>query len=649
MRARLWHYPRMLRRLAPALAGLAVVMAYVRVLGAPFVWDDYRLILDAPSVVRLQPLMTYFGSPFWQSPETGELRGYYRPLTILSFALDHTLHGDNPAGFHLTNLLLHATSVVLLYLLMRRHGVRPNVAFVLVLLWGLLPRSTEAVAWVAGRTDVLATTCVLAALLVYRPHRIGSLVLASALVGLGMLAKEVALSGAVALVVLEVSTAAAPRRRAPLLVPIASVVACLALRHAVLAGASEDNLVVTHSAPWRAFLALAALGEYARMLVLPWFPELQIGSVSAPSRTLAAVGALLLAGGAVGWRYARPRTLPTGPVGRPLVLMGSALFVTGLGLVIHLVQIPVNVVAADRFLYLPSAGLALLVAPFAEEWRAPIALKVASAIALVTSFFAATVVRAGDWCSEIDLWTKAYRETPKDNGIPVTELGNVYYRAGLFVQAEAIYARAAADVSGLAETNHANAMSQLGEYDEAAKVLTELCLRWTHVGNSCLAAGLVELHRLHFAEARSLAQEAVDRTHGNYADASHALEAISHVELLVQSESFRAALVSKDPAVRDAACFELAERSGRRPEALALAASILRASDTPRALRLDAAEYFVRFGPPGDLSRVLRDPGALDVVDPPLLAAAHLRAQTAEELMERWAALGFDSGARVRR
>src|SRR5690606_7875738 len=152
--------------------GLSVLVlaAYAPALGGSFLWDDHTLILDSPLVRGRSSLGAFFDSAFWEV-DASELRarGYYRPLTILSFAIDHALHGTNAAGFHLTNVMLHATNTVLLAVLLARAGMAPVKSALAALLWALVPRLTEAVAWISGRTDVLATTFVLAALVVALP------------------------------------------------------------------------------------------------------------------------------------------------------------------------------------------------------------------------------------------------------------------------------------------------------------------------------------------------------------------------------------------------------------------------------------------------------------------------------------------------
>ncbi|MCX6892997.1 MAG: tetratricopeptide repeat protein [Verrucomicrobia bacterium] len=92
---------------------------------------------------------------------------FWHPLTWLSFMADRQLFGPEPWGFHLTNLLLHAASTVLLFLALRRMtGAAWRSAFVAAL-FGLHPLHVESVAWVAERKDVLSTFFWMLAMLMY--------------------------------------------------------------------------------------------------------------------------------------------------------------------------------------------------------------------------------------------------------------------------------------------------------------------------------------------------------------------------------------------------------------------------------------------------------------------------------------------------
>jgi len=91
----------------------------------------------------------------------------YHPLTWLSHMLDCQVYGKNPAGHHLTNMLLHAASTVLLFLLLQwMTGARWRSAFVAAL-FAVHPLHVESVAWVAERKDLLSGLFWMLTLLAY--------------------------------------------------------------------------------------------------------------------------------------------------------------------------------------------------------------------------------------------------------------------------------------------------------------------------------------------------------------------------------------------------------------------------------------------------------------------------------------------------
>ena len=76
---------------------------------------------------------------------------------MISLRLDYQLHGLHAGGYHLTNVLIHTASAILLFLLLRRMtGALWRSAFVAAV-FAIHPLRAESVAWVAERKDVLAT------------------------------------------------------------------------------------------------------------------------------------------------------------------------------------------------------------------------------------------------------------------------------------------------------------------------------------------------------------------------------------------------------------------------------------------------------------------------------------------------------------
>jgi tetratricopeptide (TPR) repeat protein len=631
---------------------LTLVVMYGRTLDAPLIWDDRHLILDSPQIAQNEQILQRFREPFWIEDGSGDARAYYRPLTVLSFALDHSLHGENPAGYHLTNTILHTLNALLLLALLLRRRADVRVALLLSAAWALHPRLTEAAAWVSGRTDVLATTFCFLALLVHRSRSFERSLASAGLLFLGLASKEVALAGVAALMAKELCWRA-PGSRKPgqwkrglvfTLPLLAALLAYGALRLSALAGTSP--LVIPLSLGERFGAAVEALGRYVFDLAVPWLPRTQQGKLVQPDYRFVALGLLtvLAAAGSVAWRRrAHQRSSAPGdgesdwPERAELVALGSV----SLLLVVHLVPISIAVVAADRFLYLPLAALALgLARPLTRAvLHRPRAL--APVLGLALTLGAATWLHLDVWRNELAFWRAAYETTPKTNSLPGNELGNVYYRAGLFEHALRVYRVTAETVADdpFVLGNTASALSQLGRYEDARALFERLCAERTDVASYCLKAALVQLSELHFDHARQLLAEAKKRA--PHRQATNQVE--SALEKLVAGAR-DPALTSPDGLTSAAARFRLALLTGRRPDALQAAERLLQEPRAAGKLRREAAEYYVRFGAPAALAHVARMPESADIfAAPELRAATALRLEEAEKLLEAWPLLGFGS------
>ena len=189
---------------APWIAALIACgfVCYVGAINSFFLADDFDCIR---SVVE--------GGPFglWST------RGcaFFRPLASLSFFLDHAVWGLRPIGYHLTNLVLHLISAVLvaqIVLVLARLSARleknaREIAFFSGLFFAVLATHSEPVIWISGRTDLLACLFSLASLLVYLSARLSGrlkrLPLSLAFLLLALLSKEMAIALPFIIVALE--------------------------------------------------------------------------------------------------------------------------------------------------------------------------------------------------------------------------------------------------------------------------------------------------------------------------------------------------------------------------------------------------------------------------------------------------------------
>lgn len=153
------------RRALPVLVALLSVLAFLPALDAGFVnWDDEVSFLKNKDYRGL-------GWAQFRWMLTATLLGHYTPLTWMTWGLNYVLGGLDPWGYHLGNLLLHATNAALFYLIARRllsagfaggaggwpvgdSSIAFGAAFA-ALVFAVHPLRAESVAWVSERRDVL--------------------------------------------------------------------------------------------------------------------------------------------------------------------------------------------------------------------------------------------------------------------------------------------------------------------------------------------------------------------------------------------------------------------------------------------------------------------------------------------------------------
>ena len=154
---------------APAII-LICILTYWNGIENGFTYDDHYVI-SANELVRSVDPSQIFTSPFWRGFATEGSGTYYRPFTVLTYSLDHSLYTLAPSGFHLTNILLHTVTALLVLLLSRRLIRSERAALAAGLVFAVHPVLTEAVASASGRSDVLVTLFGLSAILCHLSRR----------------------------------------------------------------------------------------------------------------------------------------------------------------------------------------------------------------------------------------------------------------------------------------------------------------------------------------------------------------------------------------------------------------------------------------------------------------------------------------------
>ena len=162
---RTWDSPLRSVRSAAFLAGASAVLLSANSVLNDFAYDDNPVIVENPALQDLGTLPEALISPYWPN-EYGRDLGLWRPAATAFYGIQWAVWGENPAMFHLVNVLLHGVVTALVVLVLAELAPLA-LAFVAGLLFAVHPVHVEAVANVVGLAEVLSSALYLGACLVF--------------------------------------------------------------------------------------------------------------------------------------------------------------------------------------------------------------------------------------------------------------------------------------------------------------------------------------------------------------------------------------------------------------------------------------------------------------------------------------------------
>ncbi|OLC47127.1 MAG: hypothetical protein AUH68_01535 [Gemmatimonadetes bacterium 13_1_40CM_4_69_5] len=391
------------------LVAAAAALVYVAVLWHGFVLDDLSIILANPVVHSLSGVWQAFGTSYF--PSNIDVSAY-RPLTVATYALDWSTH--SMAWFHAVNLMWHVGASVLVAVLARRWAGEA-AGLVAGLVFAVHPVHVEAVANVVGRNELMAAVFTLLA--VYAALERGSVGWSVAAMAAAVLSKEngAVAPGLVAWAWLLGVRPAPPRRKLAMFVAswLLLGVAYLGLRWSVLHGflrgpGNTAPVFLGEDALGIRLTATAALGDVARLLLFP----LALSADYSPDHRTAvhrlldarlgfgvlvlSLWALLLV---VAWRR-----------GRKVEAFGLGWIPIAYAPVANLL-FPIQILIAERTLYLPSVGLALALG---AACRGLVGRRLAAVAALVVVLGGTrSVLRVPVWREQHSVALGLIRDAPR--------------------------------------------------------------------------------------------------------------------------------------------------------------------------------------------------------------------------------------------
>src|SRR5690242_11427871 len=128
-----------------ASVALLAVAGYISTPSNFWVADDYNYIFPK----ALDRVLAFFDP-------TVPTRAFYRPLNWTSWALDYALWGKSPFGWHLSSILFHTITTVVVTLIALRLFKAWGVALFAGALFAVQPAHAETVSWIGGRADLVA-------------------------------------------------------------------------------------------------------------------------------------------------------------------------------------------------------------------------------------------------------------------------------------------------------------------------------------------------------------------------------------------------------------------------------------------------------------------------------------------------------------
>lgn len=418
---------------------------YINTFGNFFVWNDWTLIIENFLIKDWRNLPEIFTSAFWK-PLIGEPAQIYRPLTLASFMADFAFWGLNPWGYHLTNIILHTLNSLLVYLLALNY-VAPMTAVMAALLFGVHPIHTEAVTYISGRGDLLASVLLLAGILLFlKSKRWGSrlrYLLSLVFLFLALLAKETAAIFPLLLLSADLGLFLPvwrndPWRQAVRQIGPMMVLAVYGFWQAFFVG--RGVVMPAIEAPdfgGRLLLILKAIPLYLGLLLWPWNLHF-LHSIHPASYLDPWLGLSVVILASAGWGL---RCVIRSD--RRAVAFSLLWFLIGLLPLVYFTRWELPFL--EGWIYLPSFGFCLLVSLGLEKlqfWGSS-RLHLWSTLLLAALLGALTFQRNPDWKDDLEISLHSAAASPDD---PVAQrlLGNARFRRGGTHEANKIYQEALA-------------------------------------------------------------------------------------------------------------------------------------------------------------------------------------------------------------
>lgn len=497
-----------------SLVCAVTALAYLGTLAFGFVYDDKPAIVDNASIRSWGSLSHYFVPHLSVNAASGAST-FYRPIGLLWLRLNYFCFGLNPAGWHFAMLAGHVLTTYLVFAVVKKLTTHRDTAAIAALLFGLHPVHTENVAWLSSVCDLLMSAFLIGSFLAYLKFRERTktvLWMAASLLlfALALLSKETAAVFPLLIFGFAITSLTAQKvkvnekatendkakfanpgltsvlKQAAVSIPYFIVLAAyLAFRLPLLHGVASPLTPLPWTTMFFTWPSVICFDLKHLLLPLSSSEFYSLAYVTRPTFAAFLLPALLLLVALIATGYGISKLSNPG-LGCFALLWAFAPILPTL----YLRAVASDNFVHDRFLYLPSFGIVLLIAlaieqisipseprstPGSVKWSADKwpAVKWSTVAVLATAAFVATISYQLQWANNILLYSSGVRSAPQ-NLIVKDNLANALSDSGHYESAIPLYLSVLQQDPGFWSSNYnlGYAYYRLGRFAEAEDYLT---------------------------------------------------------------------------------------------------------------------------------------------------------------------------------
>ncbi len=433
------------KKLQIAIITILIFVAYINILNNDFVWDDKTFILEwetKNSISNIPQLLK------GELPE--QHIGVYRPFRSIYYSLAYLIFNENPIGYHILSIIIHLSIAIIIYFIISQLLKNNFIAFMTSIFFGLHPINIEAVTFITTTFDLIGIMFFLLAFYLYIKRKYILSVL-SAFVA--FFSYEVTIILPLILILYELCfnlKTSEEFKKSKYYVPhfilaafylfIRFFILKIAGRGTYLAGSIYHTLLIM----------LKAFSRYIFLLFFPFnlninhkisegiyslvWGDINRNAILAKSifdLDIIASIILLIVILAIAFSSFKKQPLITFCIGWFFITL---LPVSNI--------IPIKIIMAERYLYLPSVAFCILLSFFIFKlYKLNKKIAIALIILILLLYIPTIINRNKDWKDDLTLWSVAAKQNPQSAMLQFN-LGNAYSRAGLKTKAIDSYKKA---------------------------------------------------------------------------------------------------------------------------------------------------------------------------------------------------------------